>query len=143
MQQWLLRAMCATVVMVGVVPSALAEGNLSRRPIALKRLELATGDGFGISQTEYQMETGKAYKLEISATGIDECTFQTDGFFQNIWLRKVEVEGVEIKAAHIYELEFESQSEAEIFFVPIKPGNYAYGCEGLEDRGVAGTFIVR
>ena len=53
------------------------------------------------------------------------------------------LEGVEIKAAHIYELELESRSEAEIFFVPIKPGNYAYSCEGLEDRGVAGTFIVR
>jgi hypothetical protein len=122
---------------------AMAEGNLSRRPIALPTLELATGDGFGISQTEYQIETGKAYKLEIKSTGIEECAFRADDFFRKIWLRKVEVGGLEIKTAQLNELEFETEGEAEIFFVPIKPGRYPYGCRGLEDRGLSGTFIVR
>jgi len=130
-----------SVMAVGEV--VMAEGNLSRRPVALPELELATQDGFGISQTEYQMETGKAYKLEIRSTGIEECAFRADEFFRNIWLRKVEAGGLEIKAAQLNELEFETEAEVEIFFVPIKPGRYPYGCKGLEDRGLSGLFIVR
>ena len=133
--------MLMSVLAVGEV--VMAEGNLSRRPVALPELELATQDGFGISQTEYQMETGKAYKLEIRSTGIEECAFRADEFFRNIWLRKVEAGGLEIKAAQLNELEFETEAEVEIFFVPIKPGRYPYGCKGLEDRGLSGLFIVR
>ena len=133
--------MLMSVMAVGEV--AMAEGNLSRRPVALPELELATQDGFGISQTEYQMETGKAYKLEIRSTGIEECAFRADEFFRNIWLRKVEAGGLEIKAAQLNELEFETEAEVDIFFVPIKPGRYPYGCKGLEDRGLSGLFIVR
>jgi|TARA_B110000263_G_scaffold249197_1_gene266088 hypothetical protein len=133
--------MLMSVMAVGEV--VMAEGNLSRRPVALPELELATQDGFGISQTEYQMETGKAYKLEIRSTGIEECAFRADEFFRNIWLRKVEAGGLEIKAAQLNELEFETEAEVEIFFVPIKPGRYPYGCKGLEDRGLSGLFIVR
>ena len=136
-----------TVVMLLLTMTAweivMAEGNLSRRPVALPELDLATQDGFGISQTEYQIETGKAYKLEIRSTGIEECAFRADDFFRNIWLRKVEAGGLEIKAAQLNELEFETEGEAEIFFVPIKPGRYPYGCKGLEDRGLSGIFIVR
>ena len=106
--------MLMSVMAVGEV--AMAEGNLSRRPVALPELELATQDGFGISQTEYQMETGKAYKLEIRSTGIEECAFRADEFFRNIWLRKVEAGGLEIKAAQLNELEFETEAEVEIFF---------------------------
>lgn len=139
--------MLTTVVMLMSVMAAgevvMAEGNLSRRPVGLPELELATQDGFGISQTEYQMETGKAYKLEIRSTGIEECAFRADEFFRNIWLRKVEAGGLEIKAAQLNELEFETEAEVEIFFVPIKPGRYPYGCKGLEDRGLSGLFIVR
>ena len=133
--------MLMSVMAVGEV--VMAEGNLSRRPVALPELELATQDGFGISQTEYQMETGKAYKLEIRSTGFEECAFRADEFFRNIWLRKVEAGGLEIKVAQLNELEFETEAEVEIFFVPIKPGRYPYGCKGLEDRGLSGLFIVR
>ena len=133
--------MLMSVMAVGEV--VMAEGNLSRRPVALPQLELATQDGFGISQTEYQMETGKAYKLEIRFTGIEDGAFRADEFFRNIWLRKVEAGGLEIKAAQLNELEFETEAEVEIFFVPIKPGRYPYGCKGLEDRGLSGLFIVR
>ena len=133
--------MLMSVMAVGEV--VMAEGNLSRRPVALPELELATQDGFGISQTEYQMETGKAYKLEITSTGIEECAFRANEFFRNIWLGKVEAGGLEIKAAQLNELEFETEAEVEIFFVPIKPGRYPYGCKGLEDRGLSGLFIVR
>jgi hypothetical protein len=64
-------------------------------------------------------------------------------FTNFIWLRKVEVNRVEIKASHLYEIEMEREGAAEIYFVPIRPGEYAWGCRGLEGKGMAGKFIVK
>ena len=37
----------------------------------------------------------------------------------------------------------EREGEAELFFVPIRPGAYDWGCAGLEEKGMAGKFIVK
>ncbi len=132
-------ALAMTVLAAG---RAGAAGDLARRPMALEPLVIGTGDGFGLSRNEYALETGKAYRLEIRSTGIEECAFRAEAFFEFIWLRKVEAGGMEIKASGLNELEFEREAEAEIFFVPIKPGRYPFGCRGLEDRGLGGTFVV-
>ena len=50
---------------------------------------------------------------------------------------------MEIKASHIYELEFENEAEAEIFFVPIKPGTYTLKARGLENKGTFTTIKVQ
>lgn len=49
---------------------------------------------------------------------------------------------MEIKVAHLHELEMDMDGEVELFFVPIRPGIYQFGCRGLEDRGMTGTFMV-
>ena len=64
------------------------------------------------------------------------------GGIRNIWIRKVEVGAVEIKAVTLDELEFENGGEAELFFVAIRPGSYEFGSRGLMDRGVVGKIIV-
>ena len=56
-------------------------------------------------------------------------------FAKSIFLRKVEAGGVEIKAITLVELEFEDAGEAEIFFLPVKPGSYPFYCKGLEGQG--------
>lgn len=122
---------------------ALAAGNLGSKPTALPELVVGTGDGFGVSQATYDMETGKSYSLMIKATGAQECAFQAKRFFSSVWLRKVEAGGLEIKAPYVTELEFENAAEAEIFVVPIVPGEYVWECEGLADKGLTGTFIVK
>ncbi len=123
---------------------ASAEGYLARKATELEELVIGLGNsGFEMSQDRYEMETGKAYKLEIQSTGAWECAFEATKFFNFIWLRKLEVGEVEIKATHLYEIEFEREGEAELFFVPIKPGEYPFGCRGLEDRGLSGIFSVK
>jgi hypothetical protein len=52
------------------------------------------------------------------------------------------VGGMEIKANSIYELAFEDEAEAEIYFVQIKPGRHEMSARGLEQRGVVIKFIV-
>jgi len=123
---------------------ALAEGYLAQKAEKLPDMVLGTGEaGYGVSQKDFALVTGKAYRLKIKSTGQKECAWQAPEFVNFIWLRKIEVNKVEIKASHVYEIEMEREAEAEMFFVPIRPGEYAWGCRGLESKGMAGRFVVK
>jgi hypothetical protein len=50
---------------------------------------------------------------------------------------------MEIKASALHELEFEEEGEAEIFFVPIKPGTYNISAAGLEHKGAEAQIKVK
>ncbi|SDJ64908.1 copper-binding protein [Pseudomonas indica] len=121
-----------------------AAGDLTRRTQPLPDLVLGSDDSdYFISQNEYSLETGKAYQLKVISHGQKECAFQAPEFAVSIFLRKVEAGGVEIKAMTLTELEFEDAGQAEIFFVPIKPGSFPFYCKGLEAKGMSGRFVVR
>lgn len=129
---------------LGLAGAAYAKGDLTLKPIELPALKVGLGDaGYGVSQKTYELETGKSYQLEVSSTGKKECAWQAPGLFQTIFLRKVEAGGMEIKAMTLTELEFEEEGEAEMFFVPIRPGTFAWYCKGMEERGMKGEFIVK
>ena len=126
------------------VGAAAAAGFLAQRPEKLPALELGTGDtGYGVSRKDYNLETGKAYTFTLKSTGKKECAWEAPEFSNNIWLRKIEVSKVEIKSATFYEIEMEREGEAEIVFVPIRPGEYNWRCRGLESKGMTGKFIVK
>lgn len=121
-----------------------AAGDLTRRTQALPDLKFGSEQSdYAVSQKEYQLQTGVAYQLKVIADGQKECAFQAPEFAQSIFLRKVEAGGVEIKAVTLVELEFEEAGEAEIFFLPIKPGSYPFYCKGLQNKGMEGRFVVK
>jgi hypothetical protein len=124
--------------------AARSEGDLSLKVTKLDELVLGTGEaGYGVSKKSYNLVTGKAYSLKIKSTGAKECAWEAPEFSNTIWLRKVEAGDVEIKASHLTEIEFEREGEAEIFFVPIRPGNFPWRCRGLEGKGMTGAFAVK
>lgn len=124
--------------------AAEAEGFLATKPEKLPDLKIGLGDaGFGVSQAAFSMVTGKGYRLKIISTGKKECAFVAPDWFASIWIRKVEVGKVEIKPSSLTEIEMEDEGEAELFFVPIKPGEYSWSCKGLADKGLSGTFSVK
>jgi hypothetical protein len=124
--------------------TAQAEGYLAQKVERLPVLELGLGNaGYGVSQKDYNLQTGKGYVLKLKSTGAKACAWTAPEFSNFIWLRKVEVNKVEIKASHVYEIEMEREGEAEIFFVPIRPGEYTWSCTGLAEKGMAGRFIVK
>ncbi|MBU2321332.1 MAG: copper-binding protein [Gammaproteobacteria bacterium] len=139
----LLLPLLLIISLVGV-DRARAEGDLTRRTTALPDLVLGNEQSdYAMSHSEYQLETGKAYQLKIIASGQKEYAFQAPEFATSIYLRKVEAGGVEIKAITLTELEFEDAGEAELFFVPIKPGKYRFYAKGLEGKGMLGHFLVK
>ena len=141
MKIWMAALSLATAALVG---PASAEGDLALKPIKLDDLVIGMGEsGYGVSKKDYELVTGKAYQLLIKSTGAKECAWVAPELTTNIWLRKVEAGGVEIKAAMLNEVEFERAGEAEIFFVPVRTGSFAWRCKGLEGRGVEGKFVVK
>ncbi|WP_135078792.1 copper-binding protein [Terasakiella sp. SH-1] len=133
-----------TLGAVALTSMADAKGYLARKSVELPDLVLGTDEaGYQVSTKEYNLETGKSYALKIISSGRKEYAMTGDDFFNFIWLRKVEAGGMEIKATHLYELEFEDEGEAEIYFVPIKPGKYILKAEGLEAKGTFTTINVK
>lgn len=138
------RSGLAFLAIVMLASAAAAEGFLVQRTERLPDLELGLGAaGYGVSDHKYEMETGKGYRLWLKATGAKECAFSAPDFFQNVWFRKIEINKVELKVQAVYEIEFEREGSAELFFTPIKPGDYEWVCEGLEEKGMKGVFTVK
>lgn len=138
---------CLTVALalalVGSSTIAAAQGFLVGRTERLEPLVLGTEEsGYGVSVEEYQLTTGQGYTLFLESSGLKPYAMVSpDGFFNYIWVRKIEAGDVEIKVNGIYELEMEEESELAIFFTPIRPGTYTLHAKGLEDR-VSTRFVV-
>jgi len=138
--KFFLISICTCILSFSVT---FAKGDLS---IRAKKLELKLGSeksDYDMSQKVFNMETGKAYRLEISSMGFKEYELEAEEFFRNIWIRSIEIEGVEIDAPILNEIEFEREGEIEIKFVPIRPGEYDFEIERLQNKGMVGKFIVK
>lgn len=123
---------------------AHAEGYLAGKAEKLPDLEIGLGDsGLEKKGGDYSIVTGKGYSLKIKSTGKHECAIVAPQFFSNIYIRKVEINKVEIKLAGLYEIEMEEEGEAELFFVAIRPGEYTWACRNLEAKGLAGKFSIK
>lgn len=120
--------------------AAGARDNLASRPVDLP--DLALHEDLTLSQTEYHVETGKAYRLNITSDGGESYSFRAPDFFQQIWINGIEVEGVTVKTTTITALDFEDAAEVTILFVPIRPGKFDFWVEGYQTRGMAGNFVV-
>ena len=118
----------------------MAEGNLASKPVVLPELML-TGD-LKKSQTEYQLETGKYYRISISSDGQEEFAWFAPELFRNVWVNQIVVNELEVKAADIYSLEFDAAGTFVLTFVPVRPGKYDFYVDGYADKGMLGAFIV-
>lgn len=128
-------------VMGLLVPwGALARDNLAARPTNLA--DLVIGSDLTLSETEYHLETGKAYRLVISTDGGEEFSWRAPEFFRNIWLDSVQVDDVSVAVTGVYAIKFEDKGEVTLLFVPIRPGKYPFWVNGYENRGLAGAFVV-
>lgn len=131
-----------SLINLGFFTLLYAKGDLALRS---KKIELQLGSeksDYDMSAKVIKLETGKAYRLEISSLGFKEYEFEAEEFFENIWIRKIEVEGVEIKVSSIKEIEFDREGEIEINFVPIRTGEFNFEIEGLTNKGMEGKFII-
>ena len=121
--------------------AVLAEGNLAAAPTTLEPLVL-NGTEWSMAPLEYTLETGKYYRLAITSDGLEEFAVMAPELWRNSWVNHAVINGIEVKTSVIYAVEFEDAGTVDIWFVPIRPGQYDFWVSGFEGRGMAGHFMV-
>lgn len=121
----------------------LAAGNLAAQLTNLEPLVLS-GRDMTMSVKEYTLETGKYYKWTITSDGLEEFRVNAPELWRASWINQIVINEIEVKPlGGIYGVEFDDEGTAEIYFVPIQPGDYEFSAPGFEGQGLVGKFIVR
>ena len=121
---------------------AYAEGNLASRPERLETLVL--GSDLSFSVKEYQLSTGEYYRWRIQSEGGEEFRVRAPDLFRNAWIEQVVIDDVELPpGGGVYGIEFDDEGIADVWFVPIRPGNFDFFVANFESRGMKGPFVVR
>lgn len=122
--------------------AAAAEGNLASNATRLDDLTLDSAT-LSMSVTEFQLKTGVYYRWRIIHDGGEEFQIMAPDLFRNSWIDQVVINDLEVKPLGLYSVEFDDEGTIDVWFVPIRPGNYDFWAAGYEDRGLRGTFVVR
>ncbi len=137
-------AVLAATALTTLPALALAAGDLATRATKLPELHIGGGAaGYDMSQKTYDLESGKAYRLNIKATGAHSCTLRGQDFFNAMYIRQIAAGEAEILNPTLSGLDFDDPSEAELYFVPVRTGKFTIGCVGLEQKGMTVTISVK
>lgn len=129
---------------LAVAEDARATGDLATKATKLPELKLGAPDNdFAVSQTSYELETGKAYRLPITSNGAKEMAFVAPELFGSIWINQIVINHLEVHTPVVRHLEFDDAGTMELYFVPIRTGTFSWEIKGLAERGMKGTFVVK
>jgi len=136
----------ATIALLALAVSAspvMAAGNLAAGGLELPELKIDTTTN-KFSQNEYDIETGKYYRLTISVDdGADNLGLVMPELLRNSWIDRVAVDNVNIHTSAIDSFELDGTATLEIAFVVLRPGEYDFWSPGYEKRGLKGKFVVK
>jgi hypothetical protein len=128
-------ALCA-VLCAG---SAEAAGNLTARATRLP--PLVFDKELKPSIQSYELTTGTYYRLTVESKAGDEWQFAAPELFANSFVDQIAIRDIEIHGARsLGWIEFDADGAVNIFFIPIRPGEYGFGVKGRE---AAGKFVVK
>ena len=134
----------AALSVVGLLLSAapaLAAGNLAANGVKLE-LKIDTKN-LKFSQNEFDLETGKYYRMDITVDDADDTAFMAPELWRNVWINQIVVNDLELKTQVPYSLEWDDGGTFNVSFVPIRPGEYDFWVAGYEDKGLKGKFVVK
>lgn len=134
----------AALSIVGLLLSGspvLAAGNLAANGVKLE-LKIDTKN-LKFSQNEFDLETGKYYRMDISVEDADDTAFMAPELWRNSWINQIVVNDLELKTQNPYSLEWDDAGTFNVSFVPIRPGEYDFWIAGYEDKGLKGKFVVK
>jgi hypothetical protein len=125
-----------------LVQAAAAEGDPIRRAERLEPTEIDASSGFSVR--EYDLEAGVYYRWRIVGDGVEEYEVVAEELFENSWVEKVSVADTAFGVDGLREIELGGDDEVDVWFVPIRPGDYPFEVERREeDDGFSGVMHVR
>ena len=135
-----LTALSIVALLISGAP-ALAAGNLAANGEKLE-LKIDT-ENLKFSQSEFDLETGKFYRMDITVDDADDTAFMAPELWRNVWINQIVVNDLELKTQVPYSLEWDGAGTFNVSFVPIRPGVYDFWIAGYEDKGLKGKFVVK
>lgn len=135
------RELLGALALFCVAGPLAAEGNLAAAPETLEPLVLS-GDALTMAPLEYTLETGKYYHWAITSDGTEEFAVVAPELWRNSWINQVIIDDLEVTPMGLYSVEFDDEGTIDIWFVPIRPGQYDFWVDGFQERGMAGHFMV-
>lgn len=137
------KALIASTLTLALTAPTYAEGNLASDATRLPELKIDSAE-LTFSEMEYQLETGKYYRWSIVHDGGEELAIFAPELMRNSWINQIVINDLEVKPwGGIYSVEFDDEGTIDIWFVPIRPGEYEFYAAGYQDRGLKGKFVVR
>jgi len=90
------------------------------------------------------LEAGQPYVLQIVNVGTEKHEFTAEAFMRTVATRKAETGQSEVKVPFFTEIEVFAGQTAELFLIPLIPGEYELLCEieGHFEQGMFGTITV-
>ncbi|MBV7407717.1 hypothetical protein [Maritimibacter sp. DP1N21-5] len=135
------RGIAAAVIAFAPMMAA-AEGNIASDATRLPDMMIDSA-ALTFSETQFELETGKYYRWRIVHDGGEEFLIMAPDLFRNSWINQVIIEDLEVAPLGLHSVEFDDEGTIDIWFVPIRPGDYDFYVPGYEERGLKGTFVVR
>ena len=110
----------------------------------VERLYLERDDGgeSAVATSIVRFAPGSKFDKHIHDGG-EEFQIMAPDLFRNSWIDQVVIEDLEVQPMGLYAIEFDDEGTIDVWFVPIRPGNFDFWIDGYENRGLAGTFEVR
>ncbi len=98
---------------------------------------------FEVSQKDFELIAGQGYRWSISSNGGLEYKFHTS-LFRDVWMNQIVINDLEVhmNGAPAW-LEFDDKGTILVQFATIRPGEYEWWVEGLEDKGMKGKIIIK
>jgi hypothetical protein len=121
--------------------SAHAQSGLLTKGTDLAPITLSSGQP--LAEAPYELQAGRYYRLSIECDGSDSLAVGGAEFFRNMWINEISIEDVSVKPLGLDSIEFEGAGEAEISFIPIRPGTFILRIPGTTGETQAATFNVK
>lgn len=122
-------------------PEALGQTKASQK---LPELKLGTdASPYEVSQKDFELIPGQGYRWPISSNGNLEYKLHTS-LFRNVWMNQIVINDLEVhmNGAPAW-LEFDGKGTMMVQFSTIRPGEYEWWVEGLEDKGMKGKIVIK
>jgi hypothetical protein len=134
----------AAALTLGSVATAHAQmPPTNERPQRLNELVLGSDtDDLVMSEKSYELVAGQAYRLKVTNAGLQEYMFRAPDLFINALIRQVVVNDLEVHTNWVHGLEFDTKGTIEVFFTPVRSGEYDFFIEPFHDA-MRGRFTVK
>lgn len=130
MMRTILAALAAAALLGTALGLASAQSGMVGKAEELPPITMSAGAP--LADKPLELKAGTYYELTIQSDGSAEKAISGPEFFRNLWIDEIVINDIEIRPLGLDSIEFDDEGEAEISFIPIKPGTFELRAPGSE-----------